>query len=287
MAILPRTIRRIIKKALVYNFLFNPIERHRILYGTRGGWIGFSLGTVIIIVGAIYLYARNHITANNLLTQNVNNEHNLLWAIICQFADPGNLHMAGDGKYSAGIALLCALAGVVCLSGLLVSSIINFISQRSSQWRKGLITYNGLLGHAFFRKYVVIIGVNEQTATIVKSSLRKEGVKYVLVQSNRDIENARMMLNLKLDRSEEKRVVFYHGERTSEEDIKSLRIKDALELFILGEDMHCETEVDHDAFNMTCLENIDKYLRTDNGLFPSTIRREKDDIKRIKLIMIE
>lgn len=282
MAILPRTIRRIIKKALVYNFLFNPIERHRILYGTRGGWIGFSLGTVIIIVGAIYLYARNHITANNLLTQDVNDEHNLLWAIISQFADPGNLHMAVDGKYSAGIALLCALAGVVCLSGLLVSSIINFISQRSSQWRKGLITYNGLLGHVFFRKYVVIIGVNEQTATIVKSSLRKEGVKYVLVQSNRDIENARMMLNLKLDRSEEKRVVFYHGERTSEEDIKSLRIKDALELFILGEDMHCETEVDHDAFNMTCLENIDKYLRTDNGLFPSTIRREKDDIKRIK-----
>lgn len=246
-------------KAIIVS-LYNPVERHRYLYGKRWGWIICSILIIFGLIISLQCVANYMgVNADMLVGEGTPNKDNLLWAILSQFADPGNLPMAS--KEGAFIALLCAIGGIVCLSGLLVSSLINYISQRSNQWRNGLIFYNGILGKVFFKKYVVVIGVNEQTATIVRASLQRKDVKYILIQTRRDVEKARMRMNLRLDEEDEKKIVYYHGERTSREDVERLRLKDAKVIYVLGEDMHSENEEDHDAFNMACLEHISSILR--------------------------
>lgn len=250
-------------KTDVWDFIISPIhpvKRHRILYGWRWGWLFYSVFIAVIVVGIIYVTSNcKGIKPIDLLGQDSPDEDNLLWAIISQFADPGNLHMSED-KGSI-IALFCATLGIICLSGLLVSSLVSFISRRHDDWLKGFIYYNRPLGKYFcFNNYVVIIGVNEQTAAIVKASLHRD-VKYVLIQSSQAIEKVRTKVNLALDEEEEKKVVFYHGERTSEEDLSKLRLEDANEVYILGEDMHNINEQDHDAYNIACLEHIAKYIQ--------------------------
>ena len=104
----------------------------------------------------------------------------------------------------------------------------------------------------------MIIGNNEQAAAIIKKSL-KSGADYILLQTRKNVERERAKLELKLDREDEERVVFYFGERTSNEDIGDLKLEKAREVYILGEDMHSENEEDHDSFNMSCLELISQY----------------------------
>lgn len=184
--------------------------------------------------------------------------HSPLWAILSQYTDPGNLPAAVDGEGTI-LALICAALGIFCLSGFAVSSFISFINRVTERWKKGLLRYN-----RFFKDYVVIIGCNDLTANIVKQSLRRRGVKYVLIQTRQDVEKMRMKLDLDLNRDEEKKVVFYYAERTSREDIEDLHLNKAKEIFVLGENIHENNEEDHDAYNIACLEHISRYFQENN-----------------------
>ena len=243
-------------------FLYKPIRRDRMLFGRsrrdRYGWgMGlYSVVAVVIIllficsVGLVVLQARayDHVHSSGDHTLNI------IWGILSQFADPGNLPQAvGWGKL---VAFMSALAGILCLSGFVITSMVSMITRRTQYWQRGMIHYE-----RDFKDYVVIIGLNEQTATIVKKSLKRKDVKYVLVQTCRSVEEQRARLELKLDRKDEERVVFYFGERTHYEDICDLRLENAREVYILGEDMDCENEQDHDSNNMKCLELVSQYCQ--------------------------
>ena len=242
----------------------HPIERDRSLFA-RSGWgmATYSLGAILMVVsvlmttsnlmGAETVFVPN---ADDVLKTTYNGKFGIIkrsWDVICQFADPGNIHSSTNLQGNI-IALLCALAGILCLSGLAVSALVSMIARRTQQWKNGLLHYD-----KGFDSYVVIIGCNEQTMTIAKNCLTRKKVKYVLIQTRKDVEGARQRLELGLDKIDEERIVFYSGERTSFEDIKALKLEKAIEVYILGEDMHSENEQDHDAYNMNCLEHIHKY----------------------------
>lgn len=243
-------------------FWVNPVRRDRWMYA-RSGWgvFWYSLGLIACVLLLLWNIAEaldvrpEHIISENPDLDGISGGYQTLWNLICQFADPGNMHQSsGKGNW---IALVSALAGVVCLSGLLVSSLVSMISHRTQKWRQGLIVYRNY----FFDKYVVIIGVNEQTASIVRQSLNRNGVKYVLIQTKQSVEDARLALELKMDDKLEDRIVFYAGERTSAEDIGKLRLERAVEVFILGESAATENAQDHDSFNVNCLEHISTYVK--------------------------
>lgn len=241
--------------------VFNPIKRHQLLYRSKWGLLWYScyitIFGVLIIWGICCIF---NISADKLVSPTTTPIHNLPFAIISQFMDPGNLP-AADGKSARIVAFFCALLGIVCLSGLVVGSSVGYISHRADDWKKGLIRYNGPFARLLFlRNYVVVIGINKQTATIIKSALKRKEIKYVLVQSCQNIEFARLNLFLSLDEEDENHVILYHGERTSEEDVSQLRLEDANEVFILGEDLSKLNEEDHDAYNMTCLEHVARYM---------------------------
>ena len=242
----------------LFFFLSNPVKRDRWLYAKSGlGVLWYSLGFTICILCTIWFVAQiTGVKSGDLFSHD--GEHasaNTLWDVMCQFADPGNIHESTNrGRW---IALFSALLGVICLSGLLLSSLVNMITHRTQKWKQGLVRYYNFL----FKKYVAIIGMNEQTASIVRQALKRDGVKFVLIQTKKDVERTRLELELKMDDNLEDRIVFYSGERTSAEDLAKLKLEKAIEIYILGEEAQYEGEKDHDAFNVNCLEHISTYLK--------------------------
>lgn len=283
-------------------YLIKPIERNRILYG-KSSLAMFTCIFVIVTCTILSISGINHALSHfgengwnaeptNLVdwdTQLVKendkvmlskendnfyiykgeenskessyDEINNIWAILSQFSDPGNLPSARGG--SRPFALFLALLGILCLSGLLLSSLVSFLSKRRENWQKGMIHYRP---HRFLKwnlglhRFVVIIGVNDQTVAIARQALARKDVDYVLIQTRQDVEKMRMRLDLGLTYEEENHIVFYYAERTSWEDIKLLHIEKAKEVYILGEDITYTNEEDHDAFNIECLSLISNYM---------------------------
>ncbi len=250
--------------------LLNPVKRDRWLHAKSGwGVFWYSLGVIICILCTIWMFAEFFKIQSGEIFSHGNvvasgkeyKSANTLWDVLCQFADPGNIHQSnGNGKW---IALASAMAGVICLSGLLLSSLVNLITHRTKKWRQGLMRYNFRFLNFWFREkgFVAIIGVNEQTSSIVRQALKRDGVSFVLIQTRKDVERTRLELELKMDDKLEDRIVFYSGERTSAEDLGKMRLEKAVEIYILGEDSQYEGEKDHDAFNVNCLEHISTYLK--------------------------
>lgn len=251
-------------------FYENPIKRDRELFSTDGFPL-LSLSFKIAILTPLTLLCfffvpisfctqivqgGEYTSALWIFDNGSQDKTNILWAMLSQYMDPGNLN--NSDKIGSFIAIIMASSGVICLSGLLVSSIVNWISQRRDRWQKGLIVYEDVKS---FTDYVVIIGINEQTASIVRQSLNRDGVKYVLIQTRKDVEKARLDLELKMDDELEDRIVFYAGERTSAEDLAKLQLEKAVEIYVLGESVNEPYEKDHDAFNISCLEHISQHIR--------------------------
>lgn len=240
-------------------FQYKPISRDRLMVGrSRRDRLGWGMGMYALIASAMiffYIFALALVLvqgpSSDIFNGSTENKGNIFWDVLSQFADPGNLPNA-HGFWGRSVAFLSAFVGILCLSGFAITSLVSMITRRSKDWQRGLLRYE-----RDFKDYVVIIGFNEQTATIVMKSLKR--VQYVLVQTRRSVEEQRAKLELKLDRADEERVVFYFGERTVYEDICDLRLENAREVYILGEDMESENEQDHDSCNMKCLELISQY----------------------------
>ncbi len=241
----------------IFDFYYYPVERDRFLFARKGwGLLVYSSKITGVSLFILFLISLLLSFCGVSLISKDQSSGGPLLNVISQFADPGNIPLA-EGLWGKSFAAICALFGVICLSGLVVSSVVSFVTRVSERWKNGMLHYN-----KFFSNYVVVIGMNEQTATIIKKSLKEPDVKYVLIQTRKNVEKERAKLELKLEREEERKVVFYFGERTQYEDIGDLHIEHAKEVYILGENMEYENELDHDSFNMTCLELIAKYCKT-------------------------
>ena len=276
-----------IKKTIIYIITYilwalsgckKPVERDRWLFGGSGyGMLKFAI-IIAIVVPLIIWCISVPFNSSDLLLGNydtdvsklsgtytngtvvvqsdtvVSNNHPYIWSVLSQYTDPGNLPAAQGGK-GYFWALFCAIAGIFCLSGFAVSSLVSVINRLTEKWKQGMLRYN-----VAFDKYVVIIGVNKQTAAIVRRSLKRDDVDYVLIQTRQNVDKMRNRLDLDLDQEEEEKIVFYYAERISNEDIEQLHLEKAVEVYILGEDVQFENEEDHDAFNIECLEHVSKYM---------------------------
>lgn len=268
--LLPKTIIDFANK--INNYYRNPIKFDREILATNGfplfkqsAKLAILLPIAVILICAPFGFIAQihkgggYTSALGIYDIRTSNFTNILWATLSQYLDPGNISNSdGIGSF---IAIFMATAGVVCLSGLMVSSIVNWISQRRERWQKGLISYERVEA---FKEYVVIIGVNDLTAHIIKTILKKDKDKYILIQTRQDVDKMRMRLDLSLDKKEEDKLVFYYGERTSYEDIEKLHLEKVTQIFILGEDVTFEDEEDHDAYNIECLGHISQYIKNNN-----------------------
>ena len=203
----------------------------------------------------------------------------LLWSTLYHIIDPGNQHMAKT-PIARILALLLSLFGTVFITGLFISVLTNIFDSRRERWAKGMLRYNWHLSNHY-----VIIGCNEMVPNIVNQifadyrkehntrKLFDEQLPYILILTSSDVEAQRDILFSQLDKNEQKRIVFYYGNRGSAEDIKSLRLHAAKEAYVLGESVDKDRigqitnngEPHHDTLNLTCVRLMAKALETALG----------------------
>ena len=230
------------------------------------------LGAVLVLLGVftVLLDVLGFDGSTLFSSNSENKDSGLLWSVVYHFADPGNQHMAQSGVARL-IVLLLALSGCVILNGILVSAIIGWYERFVDKWRMGLARYDKLLEQCNF---VVIIGGNEMVFGLIKQILGNESLDYIVLQTNQGVEALRNQLCSFLTPQEEKKVIIYYGERTSQDDIKDLHLDRAKMVYVLGESLKrgcCETnsKQNHDALNMECLQLIVNYLN-DSGVVNSS-----------------
>ena len=184
---------------------------------------------------------------------------NIFWTVYFHFIDQGNQHMTA-GQKGRNWAALIGVLGVFLLNGLLVSSIIGSIDSRKERWMKGEVRYKFFLR---LKPHYVIIGANDMVEGIVQQLFSKDKARldifnpYILIQTSQDVESFRRALFSNLTVSQQKRVIIYYGNRASKVDVKDLCLKQALEVYILGEDARVDDiESYHDTINMECLRLI-------------------------------
>ncbi len=198
-----------------------------------------------------------------------NKGNHVFWTVYYHFIDPGNQHMSID-KNGRGLAALIAVLGVLLLNGLLISTLINWFDNRKNLWAKGDIRYSRLaFRHLVFwrKKFAVVIGVDDNAATIIKNLLNGKGesdeLDYVLVLTNFDVESVRSSLYSHLKDTDKEKVIIYHGQLDAFEQMDKLYLDKATEVYVLGEKQKDDEAYSyHDIQNMKIVHNIASDLTT-------------------------
>jgi hypothetical protein len=213
-----------------------------------------------------------------LMDRDEHSTFSLPWAVLYHFIDPGSQNMAspGSGRF---IAFFLAISGSIFMNGFLISSIVGWYDRFVDKWRCGLARYDETLKR---KQFVAIIGAHESVPSIIRQSLKRyEALDYVVVQTNKNVEELRSRLLSYLTAEEERKVIIYAGDRTSKDDILDLQLHPAhaIEVFIMGDSMEDNNyENNHDALNLNCLHIIAEQLR---NLFNSSQANEKKKSGRL------
>lgn len=196
-----------------------------------------------------------------LMSRDEDSAFTLPWAVLYHFIDPGSQNMAspGSGRF---IAFFLAISGCIFMNGLLISSIVGWYDRFVDKWRCGLARYDEVLKN---KQFVAIIGAHESVPSIIRQSLKRyKTLDYVVVQTNKNVEELRSRLISYLTAEEERKVIIYAGDRTSADDIADLYLHPdhTVEVFIMGDSMEDNNyENNHDALNLNCLHIIANLLK--------------------------
>ncbi len=205
----------------------------------------------------------------------ITQEDNLFWTIFIHYVDPGLQNSANPDNSGRKLAAVVGILGIFLLNGLLVTSFIDYIGKRKENWLKGNCRYDRLLKR---EKHHVIIGGNDMVAGIIGQLKNTDNCYYILVQTSREVEEFRRELFSAInDESLEKRIIIYYGDRTSGQDIQSLKLNKAASVHVLGEEARSDdNESYHDILNMKCIELITEECRD----FQHFHRDKENDIDR-------
>lgn len=214
----------------------------------------FCVPLIICIVAALFGVTK----VDMFNTDGLAFEPNLFWTFLYQFTDPGNQHMVHTEK-GLYIATWVAFLGMFLLNGLLVSTIISFFNNRATNW------INGTQGKKYYireSKHIIIIGGHDIVPGIINEIGEKHrDIEYFVIMTELDVSNYRLSLLSAIKPEFEDKVIIYHGDRTSNNDIRSLHIdsKSLHSIYIVGEGTsHSDLEANHDTKNMACADLIVK-----------------------------
>lgn len=208
---------------------------------------------------------------NNMDSSNLNHEDHLspdiFWTTFYHFTDPGNQHMVGTAT-GRQVAWWIAILGLFLMNGFMVSTIINYIDRHISGWTNGQVRY-----HFWHSSHIIIIGGHDSVSGIINEVTRDGGkyqfIKYIIIMTSQDVETYRVSLKSCLPEPIMDKIILYHGERTSIEDLRSLNVcyKSLKAIYVVGEGDDHINEAAHDSQNLTCVKilaqlvnkNIERY----------------------------
>ncbi len=194
------------------------------------------------------------------------------WNFYTTFVQLTNPNSLEDGHFADWIfGIAVTLFGLFIVNGIVVTVLVNWLSNRRSEYENGQARYS------IFKKskFAVIIGGHPVAASLIKEMNDLRKYDYILIQTKRDPEELRRDLLSVLDNPEDlEPIIIYFGERTSKENLKELNLESAKEIFIIGESRKIDG-TSHDAINLKSL-NIVAEIVGDSKLEITPLSAPKD-----------
>lgn len=179
------------------------------------------------------------------------------WNFIHAFVDLTNPYIGDDSHdlysyFDQALVIVINLFGMFVLNGVLLTVLVNWISNRRERFVMGEARYNVLNNS---ENFVVIIGGHPMTPRLTRQLYDKHQYDFILIQSRRPVPQLRKELAALMSPQEMEHVVIYAGERTSPLDLSELNLPSAKAIYILGETFVYDG-TSHDALSMKCWELI-------------------------------
>lgn len=237
-------------------------------------WLaGILLITFLILFFVTYLLGFNGSAfAKEENNFDKNDELSLIFEYVAALMlDPGQIDHINKGAYH-GWAMLFGLIGIIAVTGITISTITNIVQRRVNQYMNGEVRYNNIKDH------FVIIGFGELALTIIEQLFQKYGNKCrILLMSSEDAKEIRRTINTVIEKEYEGYITIYRGRKDTPEDIDSLRISKAKEVFLLGE----KEEINRDASNVEVLQKIILSIKKDRPDWDNVDQKIEDIEKEI------
>lgn len=184
--------------------------------------------------------------------------------VLTLYLDAGNFPI--DHQANDIFSLIVALSGLLILSTLLISVFSNVFSNISEAYRKGERRYR-------FSGHVLILGGSRQLVGML-NALRENKVfdgKSIVVMTSADVEKLRAETEIAVNDTRFcKRITWCHGDRSIEEDLRSVRAANAAAIYLIGED----DEEAHDSLSVFSLDLLERICEGSGAPIPCYVTLE-------------
>lgn len=184
------------------------------------------------------------------------------WTLGDAFIQLTNPSLSNNGIFEVNYAewfavIITNLFGLFVLNGIILTILVNWVSNRKDRHEKGEARYNNI----FLNKFSVVIGGHKIVASLTRDLLSDKENDFILIQTQRDPLEVRKEImaevkNQKLLRN----VVIYSGDRTSWHELEELHLEKAHEIYIIGENSEIDAS-GHDAINMKTWDLITQNIK--------------------------
>lgn len=158
--------------------------------------------------------------------------------------DPGAF--VGSGAYNyIFFQFVVVIVGATFFTSFLIGTIGNLLSRRVDSLTAGRYTYA-------FEDHILILGAGSALKNLLRQ-IAETGTKCdIVVQTTKSPESVRDQIRSFMLKPCEKDIYVIYGSRTDKVALDDLRLRDAREIYIVGED----DEHQHDGVNLKCWNHI-------------------------------
>ena len=192
--------------------------------------------------------------------------------VLTLMLDPGQIDHIDDSSPAHTVAIVFAFVGILLVTGLTLSTFTNMVQRRVNRYLNGEIRYKR------FKNHFVIIGFGELSVTIIEQLLKKyRNECKILLMSSGDVSEIRRTINTIIENKYEKNITIYRGRKDTMEDIESLCIPKAKEVFLIGE----KSELNRDASNVEALQKIVSSIKKYENE-----QKDKEKLRKIPVMVL-
>lgn len=211
-----------------------------------GEFIPMFFWTMVISVTIfVALYGLTYLFGRLIHDEAFSNRWTIGEAFI-QLTNPSRDDKANVSSWEWIFIVLFNLFGLAVLNGVILTLLVNWISNRKDRHDKGEARYD----YVFSRPHSVIIGGHKIVASLTRDLMSRGNVEYILIQTRRNPELIRKEVAAEINNDKLiNRIVIYSGDRTSRHELKELRLDTAKEVYIIGESPKIDG-TGHDSISM-------------------------------------
>ena len=214
------------------------------------GGMGRQILLYFIIVVATFLFLFGIALIIGIPKSDTTEGFGKFWSMLFYFYDGG---LEGTDTTGRWFVYLVNIIGSILMGGILIATITNYLQSNRDKAEKGLLRYR-LSNHTIF------IGIHESMFPLVRTVLGGNG--YVVILSELPLSEAKDKIISGLKGSiDSDHLIVYHGQRTNPDELATLRLNDAKEVYIFPD----ATFPDTDSVNLDVVNDISNLCSAKDG----------------------